>query len=157
MAIKSNDIWSVNNNHGYVTRHSDILVSGTAIVGSLFCSRRSVLANIYQGLDNNTAIMVMGTLLHQFLQTVLTYINFYWLFLFFSNKMLNNFCIQVLMKNKFDYKDIEAVVDEMVSSPSFVHTLYGTDMNLETTKKELIEFIPKIQSFIRTYIIGYKP
>lgn len=156
MAIKSNDIWSVNNNHGYVTRHSDLLVSGTTIVGSLFCPRRSVLADIYKGLDSSSAIMVMGTLLHQLLQTVLI-LTFIDCFFLFSNKILYNLFLQVLMKNKFDYKDIKAIVDEMVSSPGFVHTLYESDMNLETTKKELIEFIPKIQSFIRTYIIGYKP
>lgn len=98
----------------------------------------------------------MGTLLHQLLQTVLI-LTFIDCFFLFSNKILYNLFLQVLMKNKFDYKDIKAIVDEMVSSPGFVHTLYESDMNLETTKKELIEFIPKIQSFIRTYIIGYKP
>jgi len=70
MAEKFNELWSVNNDHGYVTRHSDFLVSGTTIVGSLFCSRRSVLADIYKGLECCPAIMAIGTLLHQLLQTV---------------------------------------------------------------------------------------
>jgi len=70
MAEKFDELWSVNNNHGFVTRHSDFLVSGTTIVGSLFCSRRSVLSDIYKGLECCPAIMVIGTLLHQLLQTV---------------------------------------------------------------------------------------
>jgi DNA replication ATP-dependent helicase Dna2 len=83
MAEKFNDLWSVNNDYGFVTRHSDFLVSGTTIVGSLFCSRRSVLTDIYKGLDCCPANMVMGTLLHQLLQTVL-------IFLLFSNFLLFN-------------------------------------------------------------------
>lgn len=83
MAEKFNDMWSVNNDHGFVTRHSDFLVSGTTIVGSLFCSRRSVLTDMYRGLDCCPANMVMGTLLHQLLQTV-------WIFLLFSNFLLFN-------------------------------------------------------------------
>lgn len=70
MAERHNDLWTINNDHGYVARHSDVLVSGTTIVGSLFCSRRSVLSDIYKGLDCCPANMVIGTLLHQLLQTV---------------------------------------------------------------------------------------
>lgn len=76
MAEKFNELWSVNNDHGFITRHSDFLVSGTTIVGSLFCSRRSVLTDIYRGLDCCPANMVMGTLLHQLLQTVYKFLSF---------------------------------------------------------------------------------
>ncbi|XP_025208408.1 DNA replication ATP-dependent helicase/nuclease DNA2 isoform X2 [Melanaphis sacchari] len=131
MAKKLNGNWSVNNDHGFVTRHSDFLVSGTTIVGSLFCSRRSILADIYKGLDCSSAVMVIGTLLHELLQTV-------------------------LRRKQFNHKDIKAIVDEMINSPGFVHTLYESDMSFETTKKELMDFIPKIQAFIKTYLVGYK-
>lgn len=129
MAKKVNDHWSVNNDHGFVTRHSDFLVSGTTIVGSLFCSRRSILADIYKGLDCSSAVMVIGTLLHQLFQTV-------------------------LKRKQFNQKDIKVVIDEMINSPGFVHTLYESDMSFETTKKELIDFIPKIQTFVKTYLVG---
>lgn len=79
LAVKLNDLWTVNNENGFVTRHTDTLVSGTTIVGSLFCSRRSVIADIYKGLDCNAANMVIGTLLHQLLQTV--YYNWFLLYL----------------------------------------------------------------------------
>jgi len=42
----------------------------------------------------------------------------------------------------------------MVHSPGFVHTLYESDMNFESTKKELMDFIPKIQTFVRNYLVG---
>lgn len=44
----------------------------------------------------------------------------------------------------------------MINSPYIVHTLYESDMSTQTTKKELMDFIPKIESFIRTYMIDYK-
>jgi hypothetical protein len=44
----------------------------------------------------------------------------------------------------------------MINSQDFIHTLYESDMNLEITKKELMDFIPKIQSFVRNYVAGYQ-
>ncbi|XP_026813718.1 DNA replication ATP-dependent helicase/nuclease DNA2 [Rhopalosiphum maidis] len=129
MAKKVNGQWSVNNDHGFVTRHSDFLVSGTTIIGSLFCSRRSILADIYKGLDCSSAVMVIGTLVHQLLQ-------------------------MVLKRKQFNQKDIKTIIDEMINSPGFVHTLYESDMSFETTKKELMDFIPKIQTFVKTYLVG---
>ncbi|XP_050432477.1 DNA replication ATP-dependent helicase/nuclease DNA2 isoform X2 [Adelges cooleyi] len=131
MAEKFDNIWSVSNDFGFVARHSDFLVSGTTIVGSLFCARRSVLTDIYRGLDCCAANMVMGTLLHQLLQTV-------------------------LKGKQFDSKHITGIVNEMTGNLNFIRTLYESDMDLETTKKELTEFIPKIQSFVRTYVVGHK-
>lgn len=44
----------------------------------------------------------------------------------------------------------------MINNSDFVHTLYESDMSLDTTKKELMDFIPKIQNFIGNYVVGYK-
>ncbi|XP_046687401.1 repetitive organellar protein-like [Homalodisca vitripennis] len=41
--------WVVDNDAGLLTTHPDTLVSGTTIVGSLFCTRRSVLSDMYRG------------------------------------------------------------------------------------------------------------
>lgn len=70
MAEKFNELWLVSNDHGFVARHSDFLVSGTTISGSLFCSRRTILADLYKGFDCTPSVMVIGTLLHELLQTV---------------------------------------------------------------------------------------
>lgn len=152
MAEKINDLWSVNNDYGFVTRFSDILVSGTTIVGSLFCSRRSVLTDIYKGLDCSAAIMVIGTLLHQLLQTVYKF----YCFLIIDRIFIKLNILQVLKKKKFNYNDIKSIVDEIINSSDFVHTLYESDMNLEVTKKELLDFIPKIQNFVKNYLVDFK-
>jgi len=62
----------------------------------------------------------------------------------------------VLKRKQFDNKGITTVIDEMINSLGFVHTLYESDMSLDTTRKELMDFIPKIQSFVETYMLGYK-
>lgn len=62
--------WVVDNDEGMVTVHPDTLVSGTAVVGSLFCQRRSVLSDTYRGMDSDSQIMVLGSFLHQLLQEV---------------------------------------------------------------------------------------
>lgn len=62
----------------------------------------------------------------------------------------------MLKRKQFSYESIKIVVDEMINSPGFVHTLYESDMCLDTTRKELMDFIPKIQSFVRTYMVSYK-
>lgn len=70
--------------------------------------------------------------------------------------MINILFLQVLKRRQFSYDDIKAVVDEMINSPSFVYILYESDMDIQTTKQELMDFIPKIQSFISTYMIDYE-
>lgn len=62
----------------------------------------------------------------------------------------------MLKTKQFDFKGIKSVVDKMINSPGFVHTLYESDMCLDTTRKELMDFIPKIQSFVGTYMVDYK-
>lgn len=62
----------------------------------------------------------------------------------------------MLKRKQFNREDISAVVDEMINSPYFIHTLYESDMSLEATKKELMEFVPKIEEFVRNYVVGFK-
>lgn len=63
--------WVVDNDDGLLVVQPDTLVSGTAVVGSLFCMRRSVLADTYRGIDSDSQIMALGSFLHQLLQEVL--------------------------------------------------------------------------------------
>jgi DNA replication ATP-dependent helicase Dna2 len=63
--------WVVDNDGGLVVVHPDTLISGTTVVGSLFCMRRSVLSDMYRGVDSDSSIMVIGSFLHQLLQEVI--------------------------------------------------------------------------------------
>lgn len=66
--------WAVGNKSGLLVTHPDMLVSGTTVVGSLFCPRRAVLSDMYRGMDSDSSIMAVGCFLHELLQEVLTVI-----------------------------------------------------------------------------------
>lgn len=62
--------WLVDNKQGFLIKYPDTLVTGTGIVGSLFCARRSVLSNLFAGSDPPNMSMVIGSLVHELLQEV---------------------------------------------------------------------------------------
>ncbi|KAG8252501.1 Tripartite DNA replication factor [Homalodisca vitripennis] len=119
--------WVVDNDAGMLTTHPDTLVSGTTIVGSLFCTRRSVLSDMYRGMDADSSIMVMGSFLHQLLQ-------------------------EVLKRKVSSLEGINGVLSEFVSSRHFIFSLYSSGMPLDETKESLSEFVPKIHAFVQKYI-----
>lgn len=64
------EVWRVDHTQGFIVKHPDILISGTALSGSLFCQRRAVLNYLYPGLDCTNSSMLIGTMVHVLLQEV---------------------------------------------------------------------------------------
>lgn len=75
-ANKLSNKWVVDNKGGFVIEKPDYLVSGTSVVGALFCTRRGVLSDRFKGIDSVTDckqganLMVIGSLVHELLQEV---------------------------------------------------------------------------------------
>lgn len=65
-----NGHWLVDNEQGFIIVHPDILITGTGVVGSLFCQRQSVLNYIFPSSDPPNVAMVIGSLVHELLQEV---------------------------------------------------------------------------------------
>jgi hypothetical protein len=63
--------WFINNSVGLLVLHPDTLISSTAVVGSLFCLRRGVLSEWFRGIDGDSRIMIIGSLVHELLQEVI--------------------------------------------------------------------------------------
>jgi DNA replication ATP-dependent helicase Dna2 len=63
--------WFINNSVGLLVLHPDMLISSTAVVGSLFCLRRGVLSEWFRGIDRDSRIMIIGSLVHELLQEVI--------------------------------------------------------------------------------------
>jgi DNA replication ATP-dependent helicase Dna2 len=63
--------WFISNSEGLLVLHPDSLISSTAVVGSLFCPRRGVLSEWFRGIDGDSLIMVIGSLVHELLQEVI--------------------------------------------------------------------------------------
>jgi len=62
--------WVVDATRGMLVKHPNTLISGTAVVGSLFCKRRSVLADSYRSFEGGSEVMAVGTMVHEILQEV---------------------------------------------------------------------------------------
>lgn len=62
--------WVVDEKEGFVIKYPNILVTGTGIVGSLFCLRQAVLNYLFPGLDPPNVSMLIGSLVHELLQEV---------------------------------------------------------------------------------------
>lgn len=65
--------WFVSNSAGLLVLHPDTLISSTAVVGSHFCGRRGVLSEWFRGIDGDSRIMVIGSLVHELLQEVILF------------------------------------------------------------------------------------
>lgn len=75
-AKKNSHGWVIDNAAGFLVVKPYFLMSGTTIMGANFCSRRSILAEYFRGLDSLPNLetddcgMTVGTLTHEVLQTV---------------------------------------------------------------------------------------
>lgn len=75
-AVKKSEEWVIDNADGLLIVYPDTLMSGTTIVGGLFCQRRSVLQDIFSGLQTlphyepDSLTMTTGVIAHEILQEV---------------------------------------------------------------------------------------
>ncbi len=112
---------------GYVVTSPDYLVSGTSVVGSLFCRRKGVLAERFTGIDCNNKIMAIGSIVHELFQISL------------RRKLM-----------KFD--EIMAICDEMLHSHQMMYIMYETMMTPIDVRNEMEKFVEKIVEFNGRYI-----
>uniref|UniRef100_A0A0A1X334 DNA replication ATP-dependent helicase/nuclease n=1 Tax=Zeugodacus cucurbitae TaxID=28588 RepID=A0A0A1X334_ZEUCU len=121
--------YKVNNEHGFCVTNPDTLISSTSVVGSLFCRRKAVLQERFKGIDANSKIMVVGSMVHEMLQLV-------------------------LQKNLRNAKGIEATAKELLHSKETAYELYANLMTRDELDFELQKFIPNVISFVEQYIKG---
>lgn len=75
-ARKESEGWLVDNSGGLLVVHPDLLISGTTVVGALFCTRKAVLAERFRKMETlpyfegDQTALVVGSLAHQLMQTV---------------------------------------------------------------------------------------
>uniref|UniRef100_A0A1B6CR65 DNA replication ATP-dependent helicase/nuclease DNA2 n=1 Tax=Clastoptera arizonana TaxID=38151 RepID=A0A1B6CR65_9HEMI len=119
--------WIVDNNYGSFVLNPDTLISGTTLVGSVFCMRKTVLSDGYKGLDSDSKIMFIGSLLHTLLQ-------------------------EVLKIKASSHKDIFKAVEQMISKKELLYSLYSCAMTIDDAKTELKSFVPLIFNFVQQYI-----
>ena len=68
--------WIVDNHYGFLVNQPNTLISGTSVVGALFCNRRSIFSEKFRGIESlpyqgpGSHYMLTGSLTHQLLQYV---------------------------------------------------------------------------------------
>lgn len=123
---KSN-CFCITDQSGYIVTCPDYLVSGTSVVGSLFCRRKGALAERFTGIDCNNKIMAIGSIVHELFQITL-------------RRRLT----------KFD--EIMSICEEMLQSHQMMYTMYETTMSPNEVRAEMKKFVQKIVEFIGRYV-----
>ncbi|XP_021710497.1 DNA replication ATP-dependent helicase/nuclease DNA2 isoform X2 [Aedes aegypti] len=124
---RTNNVYRINAQDGMIVTNPDHLVSGTTVVGALYCHRRGVLQERFRGVDTDSQIMTVGTIVHEVLQKTL------------RNKLT-------------DLSDIVAAGQELLNSEGMAHVLYACKMSRQEAMKEIESFYPKIHDFIKNHV-----
>ncbi|XP_037811441.1 DNA replication ATP-dependent helicase/nuclease DNA2 [Lucilia sericata] len=119
--------YKVDKDQGFCVINPDTLISGTSVVGSLFCRRKAVLQDRFRGIDANNKVMVIGSLVHELLQIVLE-------------------------KDLKELKDIEKLAHDLLNSQETAFMLYGSQLTREDTTMEVLQFVRSIHQFMQQYV-----
>ncbi|XP_076652075.1 DNA replication helicase/nuclease 2 isoform X2 [Halictus rubicundus] len=132
-ARKETPHWVVDNSSGFLVVHPDILISGTTVVGALFCSRKAVLAEKFRRLESlpyfqgDQTAMVVGSLAHQLLQ-------------------------QAMREDIHEMSGIRKLLDTLLQSKETAGSLYAAEISLDSCKTRMLELVPRIYEFIQHYL-----
>ncbi|KYM81394.1 DNA2-like helicase [Atta colombica] len=136
-ATKGSRQWIVDNDNGFLVIQPDLLISGTTIMGGLFCNRRAVLTEKFRKIESlpnlnaDYSVITMGSLVHQWLQ-------------------------KALQENVCTLSDVIKLLDDILRLKDTIDYLYASEMSLVDCRKRMMEYAPKIFEFIQHYIIGNK-
>lgn len=121
-------MYSISNQHGIIVVNPDQLISGTSVVGTLFCARKSVLSERFRGVDaGDSKIMHIGSIVHEILQ-------------------------RAMQDRILDMNKIKSVAEEILSSPKIIQLLYSCRLTIQELELDLDPFITRICHFMRHYV-----
>ncbi|XP_011497462.1 PREDICTED: DNA replication ATP-dependent helicase/nuclease DNA2 [Ceratosolen solmsi marchali] len=127
--------WIVDNNFGWIINQPDTLISGTTVVGALFCNRRSIFQEKFRLLENlpyyegGNNLMLIGSLTHELLQMVLD-------------------------KDIKDMKSISGLLNEILKSKNAIYMMYSAGISTSDCKNLMRPAVAQIYKFIQQYITG---
>ncbi|KAH8416516.1 hypothetical protein KR222_006911 [Zaprionus bogoriensis] len=122
----------VNKEQGYCVIHPDLLISSTSVTGSLFCRRKAVLQDRFRGVDSTNAVMIVGTLVHELLQTVLA-------------------------QRLRSHAQVQDALQQMLTSSSLAQQLYAGQLSRAEIELQLQQFVQPIVDFVAQYLQGQTP
>ncbi|CAH1395001.1 unnamed protein product [Nezara viridula] len=128
--VQSSEGWIVDWN-GLLVTSPDKLISGTTIVGSVYCMRKTILSHIFKEVGGGTRYpMVLGSSVHQLFQ-------------------------EALKQKYFSIEEIEKEYKRMIGSKDFILNMFLEKMDYAEITNKLYSFIEHIHKFMKIYISGY--
>lgn len=135
----------VDKDNGYLITLPDHLMSGTTLMGSLFCRRKGALQELFKGMDADNEIVCYKL-------CKVTQINSPFLLQMMVGTIIHEILESVLKQKLRTLAEIKKYCQEYISSPAVSYMLYSSDCPREKLSEEVTRFVPKIYSFIDRYV-----
>ncbi|XP_049290586.1 DNA replication ATP-dependent helicase/nuclease DNA2 [Anopheles funestus] len=118
----------VNSDSGFFVMDSDILISGTTVVSSLFCQRRGVLQELFRISELENTQMIIGTLVH----------------CIFQRCLLNKSCQSL--------KEIQTIAESVMKSRKIISSLHAAKMSIQEAFCLIEPYLEEIHIFIKKHL-----
>ncbi|CAG5133176.1 unnamed protein product [Candidula unifasciata] len=119
----NNNLCIIDDKHGLVIVNPDLLLSGTLVVSSTFCARKSVLNEKFKGVDGGNIQMLHGSVIHSLFQSV-------------------------LKEGVRDEKAIWKMAVALLRSNKFLHEMYSQGVQDGSVMEEIGQYIPSLISWL---------
>ncbi|XP_023228327.1 DNA replication ATP-dependent helicase/nuclease DNA2-like isoform X2 [Centruroides sculpturatus] len=109
----------IDNENGLLIIHPDYLISSTTVSSALFCMRKTVLADKFQGWDSGNMSMLLGTIIHQLFQ-------------------------EVVQDDEISYESLNERLHSILTQRGNLNFLYENKTNETVIKQEAANYFPHI-------------
>ncbi|XP_069064158.1 DNA replication ATP-dependent helicase/nuclease DNA2 isoform X1 [Pleurodeles waltl] len=123
--IKSNNMWIIDRDSGFLILYPDFLISGTSIANSIRCMRRAVLSEKFRVYDLASRQMLLGTMLHDIFQRATV--------------------------SGFSHDKLQELALQTVNGPKFLKNMYPLNMNQVEILQEVEEYLPSFTKWADDY------
>ncbi|XP_041378709.1 DNA replication ATP-dependent helicase/nuclease DNA2-like [Gigantopelta aegis] len=116
----------ISDRSGLIIIHPDTLLSGTSVVSSIHCMRRSVLSEKFKGCDDKNIHMLFGSIIHCLFQ-------------------------QVLKNNVSSETDIMKQTASVMQLSKFLHEMYSQNVSEAVVLEEIKKYVPPLMKWLRMH------
>ncbi|XP_064619573.1 DNA replication ATP-dependent helicase/nuclease DNA2-like [Lineus longissimus] len=117
----------VSDKQGLLVVNPDYLVSGTTVVGSVYCMRRSVLNAKFKGMDGRNVHMLYGSIIHSLFQ-------------------------KIIQDRQFSEDAMLNAAHDILKEKKFLHEMYALGLKEEAVLDEIKIYIPQIISWGKKHV-----
>ncbi|BFZ18502.1 hypothetical protein BsWGS_21541 [Bradybaena similaris] len=122
----SSNVCIIDDKNGLIIVNPDLLLSGTLVVSSTFCARKSVLNEKFKGVDSGNVQMLYGSVIHSLFQSV-------------------------LKDGVRDEKTILKMASALLRSNKFLHEMYSHGVQGGSVMEEIGQYIPALISWLKQH------